>query len=371
MHLLARFFSWPGWRQSKRPQLDSTAHLARWRRLCRPWSLVALLGLLSFFLWLLLHPLAAPPVPAARGWRGPLVALTPASTSTPQVAHSASDCGVTDLTSCINDWITSFTHDQIAAWIQQQVNNFTAYGFIFQTPDSVTYNAQPVQEMEHFSLSVVGAFLTVILAVAGFNHIMGRSTAWSETLPQVIWCGVMAFAFQPFLSIFIQLSNDFIFGMQFAVGAQPTFPAYGAAGDAFMDVIAFIFELLGDLLLAIEALARLVLLDLLIALAPLGIMSYALPQTRAWGRMWAEAFTATLLIQPIQAALVMLGAKMLSLLGNVIDVVPPLVQILVGLASILLALWVPKMLLSGATHVIADFQRETAQVSRVLAAAAA
>lgn len=309
----------------------------------------------------------------ARAGISPLLALPQ---TTPQTAHAASDCGVTDLTSCINDWITSFTKDTVAGWFQQQVNYFNqqqtgnaeALGFVFATPDSITYHAQPVEEMYTYVRDVVGAFLVFILAVAGINHMLGRSTAWSETLPQIIWCAVIAWGFQPFLATFVQLGNDFIGGMQFAVGLGPTFPAYGAASNVFMDLIALIFELLGDLLLALEALARIALLDLLIALSPLGIMCYALPQSRAWGRMWAEAFVATLLIQPIQATLVMLGAKMLSLVGALLSgPVPPLVQILVGLASIILALKVPMLLLSRATHVVTDFHNETAKIAAVFA----
>ena len=94
-------------------------------------------------------------------------------------------------------------------------------------------------------------------------------------------------------------------------------------------------------------------------------------QTRGWGRLWAEALTATILIQPIQATLVLLGAKMISLLAAFLQVgVPPLVQVLVGIASIAMALRVPYMLLSRATHVVADFQREIAMVGASLARAA-
>lgn len=338
--------------------LSTTTPRRRWLRF--PWVWGGLLLVLSVLLLpLSRHPAAMLPESALAG-RGPLVALMHPALLSPQTGQAANGCGVTDLSSCINDWITSFTKDTLAAQLKQQLDNITALGFFFQTPDSLTYNAQPVQEMYTYVLGVVGALLTFILAVAGFNHMTGRSTSWSETLPQVILCGVMAFGFQPFLAAFIQLSNDFIFGMQFAVGAQPTFPAYGGdAGNVFLDLLAFIVELLGDLLLALEGLARLALLDLLIALAPLGIICYALPQSRAWGRMWSEALAATILIQPIQAVLIMLGAKFISLIASFFQAgIPPIVQVLVGIASVYVALKVPTMLLSRATHVVSDFQEE-------------
>lgn len=377
MRLTCFSTAWRRWGSGRlRPQSLRLRRGRKWL-LC-PW----LWGGLLILLCLLLQPVPlAHAVPLPRGPRGgfsPFIVLSHVTPATPHTTQAANDCGVTDLTSCINDWVSSFTKDSIAGWFQQQIayfnqqqtGNAEALGFVFATPDSLTYHAQPVEEMYTYVRDVVLAFLVVILVVAGINHALGRSTAWSETLPQVIWCAVIAWGFQPFIATFVQLCNDFIGGVQFAVVAQPTFPAYGAASNVFMDVIALIFELLGDLLLALEALARIVLLDLLIALSPLGILCYALPQSRAWGRMWAEAFVATLLIQPLQVVLIVLGAKMLSLVGTLLSgPVPPIVQILVGLASVIMALYVPRLLLSRATNVVADFHQETARIAYVIAGA--
>ena len=105
--------------------------------------------------------------------------------------------------------------------------------------------------------------------------------------------------------------------------------------------------------------------------APLGIICYVLPQTRAWGKLWAEAFAATILMQPIQATLVVLGAKFLSLLGvYFIGGLPPFVQVLVGITSILTALFVPRLLLSRATSVVSDFHAEATRLATRLATAA-
>ena len=359
--LLAR---WRGWLSAR---LRPHAPLRR-RWFGRPWLWWAFLILLYLLCQHATHTPAAALPPAAHGGFGPLVAFAPAQPTTAQEAQQPASCGVTDLSSCINDWLNSFTKNTVADWLNMQVGNLANLLFIFHTPDQLTYHAPPVQAMYTYSLGVVGALLTFILAVAGINYMTGRSVEWSQTLPQVVMCGIMAWGFQPFIALFIELGNDFIFGMQFAVGVQPTFPAYGASANAFMDILAFIIELLADLLLALEALARLALLDLLIAIAPLGIMCYALPQSRAWGRMWAEAFAATILIQPIQTMLVLLGAKMVSLLVTFFQAgIPPLVQILVGLASIILALKVPQLLLSRATHLVSDFHNETARIASVFA----
>lgn len=362
MVLLARW----RWGRSDRRGAPTPAR-RRWLR--SPWLWCAVLVLLGLALQSPPQTPAAARLPARTGL-GPLLVLRPAVPATPQ----ASSCGVTDLTSCINDWVNSFTKDTIGAWFKQQVGIFEGYGFIWGTPDSLTYHAQPVQEAYHFMLGVVSVFLTFILAVAGFNHMTGRSTVWADILQQVIFCTVIAWFFQPFLGVFIDLGNDYIYGLNAAVGAAPTFPEYGAVSDALMDIIAFIFELLGDLLLAVELLMRLALLDLLIALSPVGIICYVLPQTRAWGKMWAEALAATIIMQPIQVTIIMLGAKMLSLLAGFLTVpsLPPIVEILVGITSIALSLYVPRFLLTRATSVVSDFHAEaTRAAARMITATAA
>ncbi|HLW01813.1 MAG TPA: hypothetical protein VKT82_24380 [Ktedonobacterales bacterium] len=353
---------------ARQPVPPSRRSRLRWLR--SPWlwwGLLVLLGLL-----LLPAPLAhaAPLSLAAPTGLRPLFVTVPFSPALPHGAQvPADDCGVTNLTSCFNSWITSFLQNPVESWWKQQVDTFQTYGFIFKTPAPLTYDAPPVKEMYTFALAVVGALLVILLAVSGLNYMLGRSTSWSETLPQIILCGLMAFAFQPFIAMFIQLGNDFIDGMQAAVLVKPSFPGYGIGANAIMDILAAVVELAADILLALEALARLALLDLLIALAPLGIMCYALPQSRAWGRMWAEAFVATILIQPIQTTLVMLGAKMIALVAGFLTVpsLPPTVQVLVGLASISLALKVPSLLLGRATHVVTDFHNESVKLLAVFA----
>ena len=48
-------------------------------------------------------------------------------------------------------------------------------------------------------------------------------------------------------------------------------------------------------------------LALLVALAPFALAAYALPHTQDIARLWWRAFTALLVVQPVQAALTGLG----------------------------------------------------------------
>lgn len=317
-----------------------------------------------------LRPPATHPIP-------PPAAMTAASPSTttispgsswgaggPQAATIPADsCGITDIQQCLSDFINSFL-SSIAQWWQTQVDNVSALGFVFFTPASVSYSAPIVQQIQAYSLTVVTAALALVFVIAGYNYMVGRSVTWTEVLPQIFFCGMMAFAIPSILVFAIDGSNDFLLGLQ-GVNLQNVLT--NNTDTSTMGLIAFIFELILDLGLAIEALARLALLDLLLAIAPMGIFCFALPQTRTWGRLWAEGFVATLLIQPIQAVVVLIGswflANMTQLFGPNF---PPIVQIMLGIACAFLAVRVPA-LLGRFTHYGTDLR---GQVNRLVTALA-
>lgn len=300
-------------------------------------------------------PATAPASESSRGAGGPQAATIPADS-----------CGITDIQQCLSDFINSFLNS-IAQWWQTQVNNISALGFIFFTPASVSYSAPIVQEIQAYSLTVVGAALALVFIIAGYNYMVGRSITWTEILPQIFFCGMMAWAIPSILVFAIDGSNDFLLGLQ-GVNLQNILT--NNTDTSTMGLIAYIFELILDEGLAIEALARLALLDLLLAIAPLGIFCSALPQTRTWGRLWAEGFVATLLIQPIQAVVVLIGSWFLSNLTQLFGPnYPPSVQIGLGIACAFLAIRVPA-LLGRFTHYGTDLRSQVNRVVTALAAAA-
>lgn len=282
------------------------------------------------------------------------------------VTVPADSCGITDIQQCLSDFINTFLQ-QIAQWWQTQVNNVTALGFMFYTPDSVSYNAPIVQQIQTYSLTVVAAFLALVILVAGYNHMTGRTVSWTETLPQIVLCGMMAWGIQAILIFAIDLSNAFIQGLY---GVNLNTIISGNSDTSTMGVIAFIFELILDLGLALESLARLALLDLLLAIAPIGVFCFALPQTRTWGRLWAEGFVATLLIQPVQAVVVVIGSWFMSNLTELFGPnFPPIVQLLLGIACAFLAIRVPAIL-GRFTHYGTDLRGQVSRLAMQLASAA-
>jgi hypothetical protein len=109
--------------------------------------------------------------------------------------------------------------------------------------------------------------------------------------------------------------------------------------------VAYAIMLIFLLLLSLQMLVRIALLGLLLVLAPLGILAFALPQTSAWGRLWAQAFVSALIVQPIQIVLLGLGAALIAL-----PQVGGIAAVFAGTAALYLAFRVPGMLLSSATR---------------------
>jgi hypothetical protein len=362
--VLARYIARPP------DQREPYQHRGFWTR--HPWRLALLVVVLALLVPGLLGQAGGhrtPPTPAItqQASQGGVAPGQSFGAGGPQAATaSADDCGITNIGACLTDFINGFL-SSIAQWWQTQVDNVTALGFIFSTPASVTYNALIVSQIETYSLSVVGAFLALTFAIAGYNYMTERSVTWTEILPQIFFCGMMAWAIMPIMTFAIDLANDFIGGLQ---GVNLHNVMTGNTDTSTMGIIAFIFELILDMGLALESLARLALLDLLIAIAPIGIFCFALPQSRSWGRLWAEAFVATLLIQPLQAVVVLIGSNLMATAVELFGPnFPPIVQILLGMACVYLAIRIPSML-SRVTHMAGDLRGQVTRVVQALATAA-
>jgi hypothetical protein len=151
-------------------------------------------------------------------------------------------------------------------------------------------------------------------------------------------------------------------------------------GAAVYAVIAYLSELLLAVLLSLQLLARIALLDLLIIVAPLGLVCFALPQTQAWARLWVQAFVSTLLAQFLQLLCIAMGsalaavsaqatANLVTSLGSPDWSVSP-VTLLVAIVSYFLAFKIPGMLLSHVLRAgVGDVQRDIGNaVSTALAA---
>ena len=222
-------------------------------------------------------------------------------------------------------------------------------GFVTSTPPAVTYAAPAVQSLWNTVRLAADASLGLIVAYAGALIALGkaRRSPYDEALalvPRVglalalanasLWLGQQAIA----------LNN----ALCAAVGAGlPSFAPAAMASPTLADTLARLGYLVAGLLLVLQMLMRLGLVDVLLVLAPAGIVLYLLPGTRGWGEKWSALFVAAVFTQAIQVVALRLGTALLAgspdgLLGFV-----------TGIAVLVLVLRIPAMVGGYAQHHLA------------------
>src|SRR5207244_12164106 len=103
-----------------------------------------------------------------------------------------------------------------------------------------------------------------------------------------------------------------------AIG-QASLPAWEQAdgvSQALINVIAALIYLVTSLLLLLQMLMRLALVDVLIVVAPLGLLCWVLPQTQGWARLWSRTFTTAVFAQFLQVLALKLGNALFDALGT-------------------------------------------------------
>ena len=261
------------------------------------------------------------------------------------------------------------------AWITEIIN----LGFMFITPPGDTYCNLTVQTVWSWADGASLGILGFLLLLAGYQYMYGRVRSFYDVLPRVIITALFAHESLFLLSKFIDLQNVANISMLSALGGlggsfptptgcQPLSPGSWTNWPptqppnlllASMDGLVFLFVLVMALTLSIQMLIRLVLLDVLLMVAPFGILCFANDTTRPWGRLWAEAFTSTLVVQFLQLLTIGLGASIQAFL-----LLHGIVALFMFIAAYYLAFKLPMMLLGRATRAMSAASYETGAVGR-------
>ena len=270
--------------------------------------------------------------------------------------------------------------------------NQGSLNFITHTPVDGTYNNGLVKTFVAFSLGVVDAALAVLIVIAGYNvmigrHIGARSHEMMELLPRIFLAVIAAHFSLTFVQWFIDLENALNLGViNFAAVSMLTNILVGLFKlDVFQDgwllfVLLVVLAIL-DILVAWQMVLRLAFLTFLIALAPLGLLCFALPQTQGWGRLWMNNFVTTVFVQFFQVCILALGGMLVTALvagtGDLnnlfaFDTDPgkPILTALTSIAIFFLTLKLPGMLREWALRGVAQ-QAGTASVEAAQGTAAA
>lgn len=235
-------------------------------------------------------------------------------------------------------------------WLAQQIQSL---GFATDTSPALSYQNATIQKLSAWLVAGIGGILALVFMVAGYNYMFrAYRGGWSEFAPKIIICAVLATFSLSLLGMAIEVERAIVTDFQPFLGS---FPPQVPNNPLGLDGIVFLIELTAILLLSLQMLVRLAILDILLALSPLGIMCYALPQSRPWGRAWALAFVSALIVQPLQIFAVGIGAALIGALGDNGN----LIGALVGIGVIYVAWKIPGMLLSNSLRAMTTVTRDT------------
>jgi hypothetical protein len=228
--------------------------------------------------------------------------------------------GIPDPVSGLGSYIVGHVADAVTGLLRALSNDFLSQlagpvaRYVLSTPD-LTSEAT----LTHYwlvSLSVLGACLGLLLAIAGTAIITGPSNrigiAARESLGARLAGGVAAAAVSlPLVALEVDLANrivDVFIGTGFAAGHNPLWTAltqasHGNAGSGLAVLVTVTVGVVLLVTLLIEALVRWATLWLLVVLAPLAMGLSVLPGGQSYARLWWRLQAVTVLLPIANAVL--------------------------------------------------------------------
>jgi hypothetical protein len=237
---------------------------------------------------------------------------------------------------------------------------------VSQTPPALTYDSPVVIDLWTLVRGFANAGLAAVTAWAGINamirpHIRAPYHTVLEALPRVVLAAVLVNTSLYWGHFVIDLNN----ALCGAIGV-PQLPAWGAASgqpsgtNVLLNLVAIGIYLIMGLLLFSQMMMRLALVDVLLVVAPLAVLCWALPQTYGWARLWFNTFFATVFVQFLQVLVLHLGSELITHLPTVFGSgSDPLdaarlwmATLLLGMAVLQLARKIPRLIPSYASGAV-------------------
>ncbi len=238
------------------------------------------------------------------------------------------------------------------------ITTFT--GLLTGTPPELTYERGIVRIGWSAMLNVLVAFLALVIAWIGLSQVVRsflgaqRGMAdWRETIPRLILALIAALTSYWWCSLLIDVADGVSRYIAAAMRVTPaditltlgqallavlaknishawlaSVPIAGtflvALKVAFTGLLVLLMKIfaIAVLLVIAQFVMRIVLLNLLIVISPLGMLMWALPETSGWGRRWVSLFTTTLFqhgIQIVCFALAIWFVRLATPIGIVAD----------------------------------------------------
>ncbi|GER88950.1 hypothetical protein KDW_31120 [Dictyobacter vulcani] len=301
------------------------------------------------------------------GWRGIYTryiqqsSLPPGSVETGNgtVPASTSTSWVQDI---LNGLFSSFAHS-FADFLQGLLSWAKTFGFMFITPDGLTYTQPVVIHLHAWMVGVMDSLLVLALILGGYKVMLGQHDVLREFAPGFLFAAISGTFSLFFITQAIQLQNALcvsLLGVLASAGVGDLSLPLGvinwATAPAY-EVLTYLIDLLMCVCLSIQMLVRIGLLDFLIVLAPLGLLCFR--------RLWIHAFLSTLLLQFFQTVCIGLGSTLIASFGHASYSV---ISMLVGIATLYIAFKLPGMMLSNVVrHSVGEVHRDAGRAIQTVA----
>ena len=239
---------------------------------------------------------------------------------------------------------------------------------IYQTPlltnDNDAQN-QAIIALNGFCIKVVDLAFACLLILGGYNVMVGRhlslpSSTVAEVFPRAVLV-VMAVHFNLFFAgLFVSFENSLTLDVIHTAGLNMlTNLIAGHLLFQNVSLLAFLLVLiLGimTLILRVQMITRIALVALGLALAPLGLGCFLLPQTMRWGRLWLVTLSTSVMVQFIQVVALCLGGVFVTALAatSFVRLDKELAILFLIIGTLGLVLKIPGMLQTWALHPMMD-----------------
>lgn len=222
----------------------------------------------------------------------------------------------------------------------------SSLNFITQTPPAGSYASPTVQTLFGVVQAIANAGLALVALWGGFNvitrpHLGTPYHEAMELFPRLILGALLVNTSLWWAQLAIDANN----ALCSAVG-EASLPAWQQADQTtqlFVDVFSVLIYLVTSLLLLLQMLMRLALVNVLLVVAPLGLLCWVLPQTQSWARLWSGTFFSTVFVQFVQVLALKLGGSLITELSPM-TMDASLLTAFLGIAVLVLTLKIPSLM---------------------------
>ena len=208
--------------------------------------------------------------------------------------------------------IASGLHDLLNGVLNSQMNVIT------QTPPSATYGSSTVHDVWDHMRLVANAALVLVAVWGGLNVMVKEQLGAPyhdalEILPRLVLGFVLINSSLSWGQLAIDTNNALC-----QVVGQVSLPGWDQASGVsqlYVDIIALLLYLVAGIVLLIQMLIRVAVVDVMLAVAPIALVCWVLPQTQRWASQWNSIFFGTVFVQVLQVAAIKLGGGTLKDMG--------------------------------------------------------